>query len=199
MLRLASTRPTLTPPPASRSPTTSAPSTPRFVLRPSYLFACSSAHSWLLSQVAFIAIFIFFFASTWGPGAWVLIGEIFPLPIRSRGVALSTASNWLWNTIIAVITPYMVGEDKGNLRSSVFFIWGGLCTCAFVYSYFLVPETKGLTLEQVDQMFEAGITPRKSAAWRPDHTYATQMGKDNAEIRHIDSQEEEHETKKVEV
>ncbi|KAJ8293283.1 Glutaryl-CoA dehydrogenase, mitochondrial [Rhodotorula toruloides] len=149
------------------------------------------------AQVAFIAIFIFFFASTWGPGAWVLIGEIFPLPIRSRGVALSTASNWLWNTIIAVITPYMVGEDKGNLRSSVFFIWGGLCTCAFVYSYFLVPETKGLTLEQVDQMFEAGVTPRKSASWRPDHTYATEMGKDNAEIRHIDSQEE-HETKKME-
>lgn len=57
------------------------------------------------AQIAFIAIFIFFFASTWGPGAWVLIGEVFPLPIRSRGVALSTASNWLWNTIIAVITP----------------------------------------------------------------------------------------------
>jgi sugar porter (SP) family MFS transporter len=61
------------------------------------------------AQIAFIAIFIFFFASTWGPGAWILIGEVFPLPIRSRGVALSTASNWLWNTIIAVITPYMVG------------------------------------------------------------------------------------------
>jgi hypothetical protein len=57
------------------------------------------------AQIAFIAIFIFFFATTWGPGAWVLIGEVFPLPIRSRGVALSTASNWLWNTIIAVITP----------------------------------------------------------------------------------------------
>ncbi len=127
------------------------------------------------AQVAFIAIFIFFFASTWGPGAWVLIGEIFPLPIRSRGVALSTASNWLWNTIIAVITPYMVGTDKGNLRSSVFFIWGGLCTCAFVYSYFLVPETKGLTLEQVDRMFEE-TTPRKSAKWRARTTFAQDMG-----------------------
>lgn len=51
------------------------------------------------AQIAFIAIFIFFFASTWGPGAWILIGEIFPLPIRSRGVGLSTASNWLWNTV----------------------------------------------------------------------------------------------------
>jgi MFS family permease len=51
------------------------------------------------AQIAFIAIFIFFFASTWGPGAWIVIGEIFPLPIRSRGVGLSTASNWLWNTV----------------------------------------------------------------------------------------------------
>lgn len=71
--------------------------------------ACPSrAHALLTQQ-----IFIFFFgsfpdrlartpqtadihspcaATTWGPGAWVLIGEIFPLPIRSRGVALSTAS-----------------------------------------------------------------------------------------------------------
>ncbi|ETN39294.1 uncharacterized protein HMPREF1541_05517 [Cyphellophora europaea CBS 101466] len=129
------------------------------------------------AQIAFIAIFIFFFASTWGPGAWIVIGEIFPLPIRSRGVGLSTASNWLWNTIIAVITPYMVGEDKGNLRSSVFFIWGGLCTCAFVYAYFLVPETKGLTLEQVDKMFEE-TTPRTSAKWKPSQTFASTMAND---------------------
>jgi len=127
------------------------------------------------AQVAFIAIFIFFFASTWGPGAWVVIGEIFPLPIRSRGVGLSTASNWLWNTIIAVITPYMVGTDKGNLRSSVFFVWGGLCTCAFVYAYFLIPETKGLTLEQVDKMFEE-TTPRTSSKWKPTTTFATELG-----------------------
>jgi sugar porter (SP) family MFS transporter len=126
------------------------------------------------AQIAFIAIFIFFFASTWGPGAWILIGEIFPLPLRSRGVGLSTASNWLWNTIIAVITPYMVGEDKGNLKSSVFFVWGGLCTAAFVYSYFLVPETKGLSLEQVDRMMEE-TTPRTSAKWVPHQTFAAAM------------------------
>ena len=51
------------------------------------------------AMIAFICIYIFFFATTWGPGAWVVIGEVFPLPIRSRGVALSTASNWLWNCV----------------------------------------------------------------------------------------------------
>ncbi|KAK4238595.1 general substrate transporter [Achaetomium macrosporum] len=126
------------------------------------------------AQIAFIAIFIFFFASTWGPGAWILIGEIFPLPIRSRGVGLSTASNWLWNTIIAVITPYMTNPDRGNMKSSVFFVWGGLCTCAFVYTYFLVPETKGLTLEQVDKMMEE-TSPRTSAKWKPSTTFAGHM------------------------
>lgn len=126
------------------------------------------------AQIAFIAISISFFASTWGPGAWIVIGEIFPLPIRSRGVALSTASNWLWNTIIAVITPYMVGPDRGNMQSSVFFVWGGLCTCAFVYTYFLVPETKGLSLEQVDKMLEES-TPRTSAKWKPTTTFAAEM------------------------
>lgn len=133
------------------------------------------------AQIAFIAIFIFFFASTWGPGAWVMIGEVFPLPIRSRGVALSTASNWLWNTIIAVITPYMVNEDEGNLRSSVFFIWGGLCTAAFVYAYFIIPETKGLSLEQVDRMMEE-TTPRTSAKWVPSTTFASEMGMKNGTL-----------------
>jgi hypothetical protein len=76
--------------------------------------------------------------------------------------------------IIAVITPYMVSENKGNLKSSVFFIWGGLCTCAFVYAYFLVPETKGLTLEQVDKMLEES-TPRTSAKWKATTTFSSTM------------------------
>jgi SP family sugar:H+ symporter-like MFS transporter len=125
-------------------------------------------------MISFICIYIFFFASTWGPGAWVVIGETFPLPIRARGVALSTASNWLWNCIIGVITPYMVGKDKGNLGAKVFFIWGSLCLGCLAYAYFLVFETKGLTLEQVDRMME-DCTPRTSASWRAQSTHAAQM------------------------
>ncbi|MCJ1311577.1 hypothetical protein MMC25_005250 [Agyrium rufum] len=127
------------------------------------------------AQISFICIYIFFFASTWGPGAWVVIGEIFPLPIRSRGVALSTASNWLWNCIITVITPYMVDTDEANLGSRVFFVWGSLCFTCIVYTYFLISETKGLTLEQVDRMLEE-TTPRTSAKWVPHSTFAAEMG-----------------------
>jgi sugar porter (SP) family MFS transporter len=121
-------------------------------------------------QIAFICIYIFWFASTWGPGAWVVIGEIFPIPIRSRGVALSTASNWLWNCVIAVITPYLVDEKEANLRSKVFWIWFGTCCLCFVYAYLFVYETKGLTLEQVDRMMEE-CTPRQSPGWQPTSTF----------------------------
>ncbi|KAL8880767.1 MAG: hypothetical protein Q9192_007948 [Flavoplaca navasiana] len=127
------------------------------------------------AMIAFICIYIFFFASTWGPGAWVVIGEIFPLPIRSRGVGLSTASNWLWNCIITVITPYLVNEDKAYLQAKVFFLWGALCTACFVYAYLLVPETKGLSLEQVDKMLEE-TTPRTSSRWVPHTTFAAELG-----------------------
>jgi hypothetical protein len=101
------------------------------------------------------------FASTWGPCAWVVIGEIFPLPIRSRGVGLSTASNWFWNCIIAIITPYIVDKQYANLSSKIFFMWGSLCIINVLFAYFLVPETKSLSLEQVDRMLEE-VSPRHS-------------------------------------
>jgi len=125
--------------------------------------------------VVFVCIYIFFFASTWGPAAWVVIGEIFPLPIRAKGVALSTASNWFWNFVIGYITPYMVDGDQGNLGPTVFFVWGATCTACVFFAYFCVPETKGLSLEQVDKMMEE-TTPRNSSKWVPHGTFAAQMG-----------------------
>ncbi|GMM27913.1 hypothetical protein DAMA08_006290 [Martiniozyma asiatica (nom. inval.)] len=136
------------------------------------------------AMIAFICIYIHFFASTWGPAAWVVIGEIFPLPIRARGVGLSTASNWLWNCIIAVITPYMVGTDKGNLGAKVFFIWGSLCACCLVYAIFLVPETKGLSLEEIDRMLEE-TTPFTSGKWKP-HRYTEANDSEKADVMHAE-------------
>jgi len=128
------------------------------------------------AMIAFICLNIASFATTWGPTAWIVIGEIFPLTIRSRGVGLSTASNWFWNCIIAVITPYLVSDQKhsANLGSNVFFMWGGLCCISFLFAYFLVPETKGLSLEQVDKMLEE-TTARTSRKWKPHSTFAGEM------------------------
>ena len=79
--------------------------------------------------------------------------------------------------IIAVITPYLVGTGKGdaNLGAKVFFLWGSLCILSVVFTFFFVPEMKGLSLEQVDKMLEE-TTPLKSARWRPHSTFASELG-----------------------
>ena len=122
----------------------------------------------------------------------VVIGEIFPLPIRAKGVALSTASNWLWNFVIGFVTPYIVDPDSGNLGAKVFFIWGSTCTLCFLFVYFFVPETKGLSLEQVDKMMEQS-TPRTSAKWKPTDTFAHEMGmtdKAGGVAAHVETREQ---------
>ncbi|KAJ7035916.1 general substrate transporter [Mycena alexandri] len=128
------------------------------------------------AEIAFICLNIASFATTWGPAAWVVVGEMFPLPIRSRGVGMSTASNWFWNCIIGVITPYFVSADKLNLGPKVFFIWGSTAILSTLFAYFFVSETKGLSLEQVDQML-AETTPRTSSGWVPHQTWAAAEGK----------------------
>ncbi|PVF97964.1 putative monosaccharide transporter [Serendipita vermifera] len=115
--------------------------------------------------VAFVCIYIAFFASTWGPIAWVVTAEIFPLAIRAKAMSLSTASNWLWNFGIGYATPYIVNPEYGNLGPKVFFIWGSTCVGCLVFTYFCVPETKGLSLEQIDILYQ-NTTPVKSVAYR---------------------------------
>jgi len=110
----------------------------------------------------FVMFYICFFSASWGPVVWVITGEIFPLAIRAKGMSLSVASNWLWNFGIGYATPYLVnpsttglnGIKAANLGVKVFFIWGGTCLGCFVFTYFFVPETKGLSLEQIDLLYQ---------------------------------------------
>ncbi|KAE8155230.1 general substrate transporter [Aspergillus avenaceus] len=113
--------------------------------------------------IAFVCIYIFFFASSWGPVAWVVTGELFPLKARAKCLSITTATNWLLNWAIAYATPYMVNSGPGNanLQSKVFFIWGGFCAIAGVFVYTCIYETKGLTLEQVDELYA-----KVPVAWR---------------------------------
>ncbi|KAI1270437.1 high-affinity glucose transporter RGT2 [Xylariaceae sp. FL1019] len=124
--------------------------------------------------VAFVIIFIFFFAATWGPLAWVVTGEIYPLKTRAKSLSLSTASNWLLNFIIGFVTPYLVdyGPGNANLQSKVFFIWFGACFICISFVYFFIYETKGLSLEQVDQMYAECSSARKSSKWQPSNSFS---------------------------
>ena len=119
----------------------------------------SSNHSAQNASIAFICIYIFFFACSWGPVAWVVTGEIFPLKIRAKGLSMTTASNWLLNWAIAYATPYLVVNSPDqppqgvDLKSKIFFIWGGCCFICIFFVWSMIYETKGLSLEQVDELY----------------------------------------------
>lgn len=119
--------------------------------------------------IAFVCIYIFFFASSWGPVAWVVTGELFPLKARAKCLSITTATNWLLNWAIAYATPYMVNSGPGNanLQAKVFFIWGGFCCICLVFVYFCVYETKGLSLEQVDELYDKVTKAWKSPGFVP--------------------------------
>ncbi|KAJ6615536.1 monosaccharide importer [Mycena sp. CBHHK59/15] len=126
--------------------------------------------------IAFVCFYIAFFATSWGPVAWVITGEIFPLNIRAKGMSLAVASNWLWNFGIGYATPYLVdtstaGQPNGvataALHVKVFFIWGSTCAGCLIFTYFFIPETKGLSLEQIDLLYRES-TIRGSEKYRKE-------------------------------
>jgi hypothetical protein len=125
------------------------------------------------AAVAFVCIYIFFFASTWGPLAWVVTGEIYPLKTRAKSLSITTATNWLLNWAIAYATPYLVnyGEGYANLQSKIFFVWFGACFLCILFVWLMIYETKGLSLEQVDQLYDEVSDARKSAQWKPTPTW----------------------------
>ncbi|KAK3291889.1 high-affinity glucose transporter RGT2 [Chaetomium fimeti] len=129
------------------------------------------------AAVAFVCIYIFFFASTWGPLAWVVTGEIYPLKTRAKSLSITTATNWLLNWAIAYATPYLVnyGDGYANLQSKIFFVWFGACFLCILFVWLMIYETKGLSLEQVDQLYDEVSDARKSAQWKP--TLAWEHGK----------------------
>ncbi|KAF3208276.1 High-affinity glucose transporter rgt2 [Orbilia oligospora] len=82
-------------------------------------------------------------------------GEIFPLKARAKGLSITTAANWLLNWAIGYATPYMVdsGPGNANLGAKAFFVWGSFCALSFAFVWAFIYETKGFTLEQVDEIY----------------------------------------------
>jgi SP family sugar:H+ symporter-like MFS transporter len=119
------------------------------------------------ASIAFVCVYIYFFASTWGPVAWVVTGELFPLKVRAKCLSMTTASNWLLNWAIAYSTPYMVDAKYANLQSKVFFVWGSFCFVCIAFVYFFIYETKGLTLEEVDELYGIVGKAWQSKKFRP--------------------------------
>lgn len=104
-------------------------------------------------------IFTAAYGMSFGPIGWVLPSEVFPLSMRSKGVSLSTASNWINNFLIGLITPPLMEMSS----AATFMIFACACFGAYLWSSYVVPETAGISLEEMDVVFgsAAGQEDRK--------------------------------------
>ena len=125
--------------------------------------------------VAILLIFCYvaFFAISIGPLGWLIISEIFPLKLRGLGASLGSLSVWLFNSIVsftffkivkALTIPgkeiILDGENLGN-PAGAFWFYGGVAFLALIWGYFYVPETKGVSLEQIENFWRKRESPRK--------------------------------------
>lgn len=97
--------------------------------------------------LAGLMLYIASFAVSFGPILWVMLPEIFPLKARGTGTGVSALSNWGANFVVAQAFLPLVALIG---RSAVFWILAAVCVLAALFIQFLVPETKGRSLEQIE-------------------------------------------------
>ncbi|KAL5526296.1 hypothetical protein ACEPAF_8019 [Sanghuangporus sanghuang] len=111
--------------------------------------------SWIEHRVAgwaacaLVWLFAIGFGYSWGPCSWILAAEIWPLSVRGKGISIAASSNWMNNFIVGQVTPSMMA----HLRFGTFIFFGTFSLMGGLFVLFFVPETKGLTLEEMDEVF----------------------------------------------
>ncbi|KIW19396.1 hypothetical protein PV08_03691 [Exophiala spinifera] len=116
-----------------------------------------------VALIVFACLFILGFATTWGPMVWTIQAEIYPSKYRAKAMSLATASNWIWNFLIAFFTPFITAAIDFRYG----YVFAACNVVAGILVYFFVIEGQGRTLEEIDTMYLEHVSPRKSAKWVP--------------------------------
>ncbi|CCM04226.1 uncharacterized protein FIBRA_06393 [Fibroporia radiculosa] len=112
-------------------------------------------HTWLQHKAAgwaacaLVWVFAAAFGYSWGPCSWIVVAEIWPLSVRGKGISIAASSNWMNNFIVGQVTPTMME----NITFGTFVFFGSFSFLGALFILFFVPETKGLTLEEMDNVF----------------------------------------------
>ena len=125
---------------------------------------------WL--SIVLVFIYVAFYAISIGPLGWLIISEVFPQKVRGLGSSLGSLSVWVFNTIVTftffkIVKAFTVdgseiflnGENLGN-PAGAFWFYAIVALAAIVWGYFYVPETKGVSLEKIEDYWRKGGKPR---------------------------------------
>ena len=110
----------------------------------------SPALQW--TTLIFCLLFIFGFAVSMGPIIWILCSEIQPLEGRDFGITASTMANWICNAILGEFAIGWLTYHPGN----TFFSFGSVCLICIFFVFLFVPETKGISLEEIEMNLREG-------------------------------------------
>lgn len=130
-----------------------------------------SALKWL--TMGSLILYICFFAMSLGPLGWLLNAEIFPLNVRGVGVSLGAFSHWLFNAIVAftflkiawwfTAPGHEIISAEGVIGpnpAGAFLLYAGVALLGIIWGYFFIPETKGKSLEHIEEHWRQGKSPR---------------------------------------
>lgn len=109
----------------------------------------------LIAVVAYIGGFAF----SWGPVAWVLLAEMFPNSIKSKGLGLAVAAQWLANLLVSASFKVLDGNSTLNAlfnHGFAYWIYGAMSLLAALFVWRYVPETKGRSLEAIQELWGKG-------------------------------------------
>ncbi|HBL77460.1 MAG: hypothetical protein A2W90_10590 [Bacteroidetes bacterium GWF2_42_66] len=100
--------------------------------------------------LVFILGYIAFFAASLGPALWVVAAELFPNRLRSKGMSVAIISLWIACIIVTIVFPIMLEKLSGGIT---FLIFALICLANLLYVIRYVSETKGKTLEELENEF----------------------------------------------
>jgi SP family xylose:H+ symportor-like MFS transporter len=121
-----------------------------------------ASHQMGLLSLILVLVYIAGFAFSWGPVVWVMLAEIFPNPIKGQAMAIAVAAQWLAN--LGVSWSFKVIDSNSFLNAALnhgfaYLFYGVMSLLAAVFVWRFVPETKGRTLEAMQDLWRGGRRP----------------------------------------
>ncbi|RAQ43067.1 high-affinity glucose transporter [Aspergillus flavus] len=139
------------------------------------------------ASIALLILWYCMYGFTWGPGCWVVAGEVGTGQLRERTLFLASMGSFLTSVPINFVNPYV----QARLGGSVTFIYGGFSVVALIWVFLMVPETRGRSLEELDDMFQAEVPTRRFKKYECSGIGAHITGAQNLQSKEVKVIQEE--------
>jgi MFS transporter, SP family, general alpha glucoside:H+ symporter len=113
------------------------------------------------AQAILTLIWLGVYSLTLGPQSFALVAEISATRVRSQTISIARNAYNIMSIIDNTVEPYLINPTEANLKGKTAFVWMATATLTLIWCIFRLPETKGLTYEELDILFEKGVP-----AWR---------------------------------